>query len=232
MKKCYCLRLLLVGLLLSLCLQSQAQDTVKTPEVTIKLPENFPPILGFGIKGGQEYFRVNFEPSLAQSFTPAYMAGILFRYISVRRAGLQVELNYTRRGWSAAEAANSRQWQYLELPLLTHVRLGQRRSSLFLNFGPWLSYRLSPPDTVVLETTTFQKPADFKNVPRPFQYGLSFGIGYSLRTPIGLLQLEGRVSHSLANALKGSSFTTSHYQVVGLNLAYIIQKQQAATKKR
>jgi hypothetical protein len=212
-------RLLLLGLLMLFSWQALAQGAPGE-----KAPVNYPSAYGFGFKGGPDYVRVNFDPSIPQSLTRGYTAGLVFTYLSLPRAGLQAELNYVQRGWTPADSS-SRQWHYLELPLLTHVVLGKKKSSFIINFGPSVSYLLSNPDTVTLVTQSFNHQADFKNVPHAFQYGLSLGIGYSLQTPLGRFRLEARLSHSLANALKGSSFTTSHYQVLGLSLVYLVEKK-------
>jgi hypothetical protein len=223
MRDKFTLSFLLWALLLLYPWPIQAQEV--SPEMAV---DSSPATYALGFKGGQDYFRVNFEPTFQQNLTQGYTAGIVFKYLSLPRAGLQVELNYTQRGWSAAaDTSRSRQWQYLELPLLTHVVLGKRRSSFILTFGPWLSYLLSPADTITLVTENFNRQAGFSNVPHSLVYGLSFGIGYSLKTPVGRFQLEGRLSHGLSNALKGSFFTTSQYQVLGLNLIYFIEKRKS-----
>lgn len=208
-------RVLLLGLAMLFPLpgQGQAADTAKV----------FPGVYAFGLKGGADYFRVHFAPSVRQSLTRGYSAGLAFKYLSLPRAGLQVELNYIQRGWTAAADSGSRQWQYLELPLLTHVVLGRRRSAFLLNFGPWVSYLLSARDSLTWVTETPNPQSDFGNVPRPWLYGLSLGLGYSLGMPRGRLQLEGRLSYSLVNALKGDSFAASRYQVLGLSLGYFIE---------
>jgi hypothetical protein len=225
MMKHFSLRSLLSGLLILFPWRIQAQ--VAAPE---KAAEAFRTSYAFGLKAGKDFSQVNFNPAVQQKFTPGYTAGIVFKYLSLPKAGMQVELNYIRRGWTAVADSNSRQWQYLELPLMTHVAFGKRKSKFILNFGPTFSFLLSARDTITLVTERFNRQANYKNVPRPFQYGLSLGVGFSRQTPVGQFQLEGRFGYSLANALEGKSFSTSQYQVLGLSLIYFLEIKKQAPK--
>ena len=99
---------------------------------------------------------VDFSPTVSQSFPwqPGINGGVVMRYTSERYfsmlCALQVELNYTQRGWNefiddGTGNTYSRTTNYLELPFLAHLSWGKedRGMQVFFNAGPVLGWYLS-----------------------------------------------------------------------------------------
>ena len=55
----------------------------------------FVPEYGVGVRGGATTSWVSFSPSVAQSSTYGLQAGGVFRYVSAKYFGVQVEANFT-----------------------------------------------------------------------------------------------------------------------------------------
>src|SRR5574344_725585 len=78
--------LLFVGVIIS-SLHLSAQRYYFEPEYTL------------GARGGATASFVSFQPSVSHTMLYGAQAGIAFRYISDRHFGIQVETNFTQRGW-------------------------------------------------------------------------------------------------------------------------------------
>jgi hypothetical protein len=151
--------------------------------------------------------------------------------------GIQIELNILQSGWDELlEEPNSytRKLNYIHLPVLSHFELGKGSTRFFINVGPSLYYLLSEKESisvedVALENVYYRIPADNK-----IGYGACFGMGILKKFPIGTFQLEGRLNHALSNLydIKNEvGFDSSQYQIVEVNLAYLIDFEKMTAKK-
>lgn len=195
---------------------------------------NFQQEFAYGINGGVTLSSMRFVPYISQEKLIQGQGGITARYISEKNFGLQIELNYSLRGWK--EQADevrlnkySRTTSYLELPLLTHIyfNMGKRFRGIF-NLGPQIGYYLSektleralyaPSPTIHFHddnSFTFiynrpdiifkgNPPYYFQNIQRKFDYGITGGGGIELRTGIGSFILEGRYYFGLSDVFNNS----------------------------
>ncbi|MDR1720054.1 MAG: PorT family protein [Dysgonamonadaceae bacterium] len=146
-----------------------AQDSppLLATELLSELPapsEPFNPEWAFGFNGGMTFSKVSFNPVVKQDMLQQFAGGLTVRYISEKNIGLQLELNYSMRGWMertdslnrASTALDdirrpllpedrykmiytnySRSLAYFEVPVLTHIYfdMGRRARVLFL-MGP------------------------------------------------------------------------------------------------
>ena len=99
------LKSLLVVVLSVLAIHSNAQKRLDFPETYV------------GVEGGVTGSMVNFSPSVDLTYMLGYSAGLSYRYIGHKVAGLQAELNYSQRGWAESDGLYARQLNYLELRL-------------------------------------------------------------------------------------------------------------------
>ncbi len=211
--------------------------------------KSFNPEWAFGASGGVTLSKIAFNPTLKQESLQQYTGGLTARYISEKNVGLQVELNYSMRGWDLAtdttsnqnpistpndtmRYTTSRSLGYLELPILTHIyfNMGQRMRVIFL-LGPQLSYYLNEKslDTEPVKNLSLTSISDsqYQKIQKSFDYGLLGGIGVELRTGIGSFVLDGRYYFGLSdifNSTKADYFQASSNQVISFRLSYLFRK--------
>jgi len=184
--------------------------------------KEFKPESYLGVVQGVNFSIVDFEVAgIYQTFRPGYAGGIFFRYVSEPIAGIQIELNYTEKGW-LADFSTSEYYKgrltYIEMPLLTHITLGRKKIFLTLNFGPYVSYQLMND----IETNV-DYPIQIDN---KFEFGYCGAIGFGFRSVMGSFQIEGRYLNSLTNFFNASTNTqleASRNQVINISLVYMIK---------
>ena len=175
----------------------------------------------FGANGSM----MMFNPTVRQIPLLGYQGGLAFRYITEKHVGLQIEMNYSQRGWDEESGLYSRRLNYLELPFLTHLYLGNTHRFIF-NIGPKVSYLLN--ETVLIngmensDAEQHVKPVYF-----PFDYGLTGGLGYNLHTRrAGVFQLELRAYYGLSDIFantKSDYFANSNHMNAALSVGWFIQ---------
>lgn len=184
-----------------------------------------PPEIYIGTTHGVNGSMILFNPRVTQTYLLGYNGGVSFRYVTEKHFGLQVELNYSQRGWAEEGGAYSRRLDYLELPFLTHIYTGDKNRFIF-NLGPKLGYLLN--ETVLTndgstpDAEQHVLPAHFK-----FDYGIAAGLGYNLHTSkAGVFQWELRVYYGLADVFpntKSDFFNTSNHLNAAINLGWYFQ---------
>ena len=166
----------------------------------------FVPEYGVGVRGGATASWVSFLPSVGQSPTYGLQAGGVFRYISAKYFGVQVEANFTQRGWTEQSDAYTytRHLNYVEVPFLSHIYFGGKVFRWFFNLGPSVSYQISD-NIESTVTNTEQKPRHTMAVKNRLDYAIAVGTGFEFNTKrAGIYQLEARSSFGL-----GDMFTNS-----------------------
>ena len=186
----------------------------------------------FGVRGGSTLSKMRFTPSLSQDYLIQYSAGLTARFISEKQFGIQVELNYSMRGWKDRVDdvflnKYDRSLTYLELPLMTHLYfdLGKRVRLLFLA-GPQVAYLLNEDWNLTLIDSEEDKGYYELPAQRNFDYGIVLGGGFEFRTGIGSFILDSRYYYGLSdvfNNTKKDIFASSSNQIIGINLTYLIK---------
>jgi hypothetical protein len=194
-------------------------------------PKDFKPELYIGVKGGMTFSKVRFYPNVIESFGQGNSGGIMFRYISEPHIGFQVEVNYTQKGWKEDLAGYSRQLNYVTVPIMTHVNLGNKAFRFTLNLGPEVAYMISEEEkfttqAVILPTdplfrTYFGKPTDTQ---LDFLFTAGIGMEYHMKKG-GAISLEGRLYYSLPNLFDPDKYPYKVAQSNGIQatLAYLFQ---------
>lgn len=168
-----------------------------------------------GAHAGLNLSRVEFTPSVMQSFNPGVNAGINFRYIEEKHFGFIVELNWEQRGWKEdfeeLPYNYSRTVNFIQLPFLAHVYFGSR-AKFFINAGPSVSLKLGESTKTNIDLSSIGSNPDFKSriTYQMFQdadlkvdYGIQGGIGgeYSINRN-NSIYLDARFYFGLGNMLK------------------------------
>ena len=200
---------------------------------------DFQPEWAFGVNAGVTMSRVGFLRRIPQTLLVQETGGLTARYISEKNCGIQVELNYSLRGWKEKPDTVShfnrytRSLSYIELPVFTHLYLDLgKKARMVLNVGPQISYNIGEK---VLEKDIVVPPEDDRNyyddkytVQRKFDYGIGGGLGLEIRTGIGNFILEGRYYFGLSdvfNNTRADIFQSSHNQVIAAKLSYLVRWQ-------
>ncbi|MDR3060488.1 MAG: PorT family protein [Dysgonamonadaceae bacterium] len=239
----------LMSLLLGFPLFSQmtiSMDSLSPPQKPFKTE------WAFGANGGITLSKISFNPIIKQDMLFQYAGGLTARYISERNVGIQVELNYSLRGWKEKHDSidiykttfsvsvpddsmklpkYSRSLSYLEIPVMTHIYfdMGSRMRIIFL-LGPQLGYYLNEKivdSELVTNLSSTLPPYYEKKVQRKFDYGLTGGMGFELRTGIGSFVVDGRYYFGLSDIFsnhKSDYFQASSNQVISVKLSYLFRK--------
>lgn len=169
-----------------------------------------------------------------------FVGGLAIRYISEKNLGMIAELNYSQQGWDQdfkdnPEYTHSRQLNYLELPILTHIYFGNK-VRFIVNLGPKISFLLSDKEEMNQALEDYLAGGNFpQQLPsyqyyhsphRKIDYGLVGGLGLEFRTGIGNFALEGRYAFGLGdiyNNTKADYFTRSANRVLSAKLTYYVK---------
>ena len=198
--------------------------------------------LAVGVNGGMNMSKVDFSPSIKQKSKNGMSMGITARYISEKYfnmlCGIQMELNYSQRGWNeniedGTENTYSRTMNYLEVPMLAHLAFGKdaldRGVRFFLNLGPQFGLFLNEKENMSENWNSSHRPNGVvqqygKMVETKFDYGIVGGAGLELSTGIGHFLLEGRYYLGLSDFYKSTKkdeFGRSGHSYIGIRLTYL-----------
>ena len=177
--------------------------------------------LAIGFNAGATFNNVNFSPNIKQGTHQGLVGGFTARYISEKYfamiCGLQVECNFSQRGWKEKiEDGTGNTYQrtlnYVEIPFLAHLAFGadHRGGRFFVNAGPQFAFFLNDkeergggvwnpnyrPNNVVYQYG--------KAVENKLDYGITGGLGVELLTGIGHFLVEGRYYDGLSDIYRNS----------------------------
>ena len=170
-----------------------------------------------GVKGGstfsfisntnEQILRTNFRPTLLRQYT----GGLSIQYLTESNFGLQVEVNYTQKGWeerpqdAVGDRSSTRFYRatldYAEVPILAHGYVGKRNTRLFANAGVYLAYLLSSNTeraNVADDNIDYFYEERFQNM---FDFGVRGGGGLEVVTRVGMFQAEGSYSWGINSIL-------------------------------
>lgn len=190
-----------------------------------------------GIKGGMDFSRVFFSPSVKQSFQPGVTFGATFRYIEENHFGLIGEVNFVQRGWKedfeGAPYEYKATTNYVEIPILAHIYFGNR-GRFFFNAGPQVAFFLGESRKTNFDPNEIGKLQDFPanrtyyqwsmDLDQKIDYGISAGLGgeFSI-SHRNALYLEARFYYGLGNIFKAGrygTFRASNQMTVSATVGY------------
>lgn len=195
-----------------------------------------------GINGGVNYNTVSFEKHrIKQKGLIGPNLGVTMRYISEKYfamiCGLQVELNYSQKGWDKkfenSDGTNDptrgykRTMNYLELPFLAHLAFGKEvGAQFFINIGPQIGYMISESERSFGLTKEELAIEEYgKKIDSKFDYGITGGLGVEIRTrKAGNFLIEGRYYFGLGdfyNSEKKDYFSRSAHSTITGKITYL-----------
>lgn len=205
--------ILLLCVALSGSLSLRAQALLAHPEMYL------------GASAGVVASMVHFKPTVEQNFLDPQLgmvAGVAWRYIAERNVGIQVECNFMQAGWKESETAYSRQLNYVEIPVLTHIFFGKKFRG-FVNLGPKIDVLLAEKSS---NMPAGSEETQYKPAEKKFDYGFCLGLGMALRTKAGAFQLEARGGYDIGGIYgnrKADYFSFSNNVNVGLAVGWFWQ---------
>ncbi|HJD77218.1 MAG TPA: PorT family protein, partial [Bacteroides reticulotermitis] len=159
--------------------------------------------LSVGFNAGANINSVSFTPRIKQNSMTGITGGLTARYISEKYfamiCGVQVELNFSQRGWDElfemTDANNqtvkdpsrsyTRNMTYVDIPFLAHLAFGKDRGvQFFVNAGPQISFLIGESEDINVDMnnlTNTQKEIYDHKIPNKFDYGIAAGGGLELR---------------------------------------------------
>ena len=182
------------------------------------------PEMYVGVTAGATGSMVMFNPAVTQSYLQGYNGGLVFRYIAEKNVGMQVELNFSQRGWKETSGLFTKQLNYIELPFMTHIYMG-KKNRFFINLGPKISYLLSE-KTLVNGTTISTETQQTTAVQNVFDYGLCGGIGFLFNINGNQFQLDTRAYYALSDIYSNDNrdyFDASNNASLSVNLAWLFR---------
>lgn len=198
--------------------------------------------LAVGVNGGLLMNRVTFSPRVQQNMYMGPEVGLSLRYTCEKYfaavCALQVEVNYSRQGWSEMAEDGSysfrRDMDYIHIPFMARLGFGRERKGVmgYIIAGPQLGYCLHENSTRTGEWTAEGIPATpegttahyNKAVEKPFEYGIVGGAGIEFSHPrMGHIALEGRYLFGLSDIFgngKKDPFGRSANSTILVKLSY------------
>lgn len=199
-------------------------------------------ILEFGVAGGMNLNKMEFQPTVRQTYLNGMNGGVSLRYTSEKYFSMicaaQVEVNFAQRGWKEDfddETGNgySRTLNYVEVPLLAHLSWGkeERGFQFFVNMGPQFGFFIGEEEKYTGNWQPQERPISInpiygKVVENKFDYGIAGGLGVELKTNAGNFFLEGRYYYGLSDIFgnsKTDDFGRSANQTISIRLGYSIR---------
>jgi Outer membrane protein beta-barrel domain len=195
--------------------------------------------INIGFSQGAGLSRVVFYPSVDQSLLVGYTGGLLLRTITEPHLGIQLEINYLKRGWTEkfiTSGSYERNQEILTIPVMTHIYFGkQTKTRLQFVIGPYIAYILSDSEINSVSDTLEFKDYYGKPIAHNAEFGFSGGVGVSFRTKLGLFELQGKYNHGLTNLFKSGSeefiYLGSRPQTVDITLHYLVKITAGGKKK-
>lgn len=170
---------------------------------------------------------VFFIPNVEQELMFGYNGGIMMSYESEKKRALQIEINFSQRGWKEEEFA--RKLNYIEMPFIGQFYFGNQ-SGFIINLGAKFSFLASEKilyNNYVLKEREINPPEQHSNkIQNKFDYGAIAGVGYKLFLNKQVFMLEVRGNFNFGTIYKNNSmsyFVNSNNVNVALNLGWMIR---------
>lgn len=188
---------------------------------------DFDPYSNFGIRQGINYTSVLFSPGVEQGLQLGYTGGLVYKYQNQKRVGLQIELNYTQKGWKenldTVSNSYSRTMDYIELPFMTHIVLGKKNTKFYINLGTTFGYLLSEKEDLVVKNESFRREYYEKEIEQKFDYSGLGELGLVIHSGIGQFQTGFRFQWTLTDLFETTSDTKydqSQNLIIGFSVNY------------
>lgn len=195
--------------------------------------------VSIGGHAGVSFSRIEFSPSVRETFTMGTTGAVSFTYAEEKLFGLVIELGWANRGWKEDFEESSlsyhRNLTYITLPVMTNISFGTRRFKCFINLGPEFGYLLSEKITANFDYNNLSSVTDWPErqrmtdqlamkVHNKFDYGITGGLGFEFYVkPRHSITVEGRYYFGLGNIFPSSKadvFSASRCSSIEATVGY------------
>lgn len=183
-----------------------------------------------GFQGSAGFSRVVFDPRVTQDLKPATSFGLVIRHVSEPHVGMQLEVNYTEKGWIESRdslGTYTRSRAVADIPVTASFIAGKRKIRAVLNLGPYVSLRLKDTEKISLTDDRYALPYYGKSLGDRWEFGFTGGVSLEWHSPVGVFGIRATYAHSLTNVFLLSSdtyvYAASRNQVLLAGLSYFIQ---------
>lgn len=147
-------------------------------------------------------------------------------------AGIQVEFNLSQRGWQETDTAYTytRNAEYFEIPVLTHLSFGKKRLRYIINLGPYIAFHRNFTESIELLIPGATVPVNdsvnsyYGQAPdSPIDLGFMVDGGIGVNTSIGIFQVKARYSYGMVNVFNkypDGAFRTSLMRNLYFGVSY------------
>lgn len=215
--------------------------------------------IAFGLNAGVALNKITFEPTIKQSYHVGPTMGMTFRYTCEKYfktvCALQVELNYTRLGWTEdivnfdnepLPETYTRNQNYIELPLLARLGWGREVKGFMGYFlaGPQIGWCINETEKRNQWTLNAEGHPSRPNnmyaqydmpIENKFDYGITAGLGCELHTKIGHFMIDGRYYFALSDIYGNSKrdvFERSANGTILVKFTYLFNLRADKTPRR
>ena len=200
---------------------------------------HYKPHVSIGGKAGLSIARLDFSPSVPQSWLLGSTGAVTFRYAEEKLFGIVAELGWSQRGWKEnfeeAPLSYQRTLTYVNLPVMTQIIFGSRRVKCFINLGPQIAFMVGENimsnfnyNDLGSVTSWPERQRRKEQLAMPvnnkFDYGIAGGLGGEFYVkPRHSLTVEARYYFGLGNifrAKKSDVFSASRCTAIEVTLGY------------
>lgn len=193
-----------------------------------------------GASAGYLMTRMDFTPTIKQSYKKSPTFGLTARYICEKYfttiCGVQMELNFANIGWKeliedGTDNTYSRDLTYIQIPVLMQMGWGyERRGCKFIfEAGPQIGFNLGSTEHMGGTWDTTNRPNNVTgqyglDVDHKFDYGIVGGAGIELSSSIGHFMLSARYYFGLGDVFDNSKkgiFGRSAHQTISARFTYL-----------
>lgn len=189
----------------------------------------FVPVSSLGIRQGANLSFVEFSPSVGEGFIYGYNGGLVYRYTNEELFAVQVELNFSQKGWiedfDTISNSYNRKLSYIELPLMAQIYYGERKLNYYVNLGTAFAYLISEKETMEIGNALYVREYYNKSIENNFDYSVVVELGLRYDSKIGAFNFGARYYYTITSLYKFDAdnlYEISRNQVINLSLTYFI----------
>jgi hypothetical protein len=189
--------------------------------------EPFEPTTHVGVHGGINFSTVSFSPTVKQNFLVSNAFGVVFRHVSERNIGLQIEVNSAEKGWKEiidSVGSYSRRLSTIDVPLMAAFIAGSRTVRFAFTVGTYVAYLRNEEEKAAFNDPSKYRSYYFKPLENKWEFGFTGGLSAEFHTKFGAFALRASYSHGLNNIFPLNEpeyyYSGSRNQVLHAGLMY------------
>ena len=180
-----------------------------------------------GLKAGWNASSIGLQPAISDlSSDYSYSGGLVYVFSDKKNVGIQIELLFNSRKWieyfDIYQAKT--ELQYLELPLMTNINLGNGRFKYLINLGTYFAVKLDQNQYTNLPENNMYYQGFIDRTERGSDFGLLIGGALRYFSNVGVFQIDARFAYGYQKIYNedATGFRFSNMSVIHVGVAYMI----------